>query len=225
MVQSVQTMPSFPPLWSCLRHEGVASGQPLPADPSWQEAILFLLVSVKFFYFLRFTVSLSVCCDMVVLACSLEHKILSLQTAGLWYSTWRLTASHIVSAFDGSTFVPAAGFGISPRIQILRLCASQQSITRKLSNVVFIRWEEQTPTAAGIVLHRLSKTSLNGTLSCILMYSSVNPSFELPEHFAVEVCFKIDLKLIAKFKPPSWRWRDYWWFTGSLSAYLLQCVK
>lgn len=71
---------------------------------------MFLLVRVNFFYFLHFTVSLCVCCDMVVLACSLEHKILSLQTAGLWYSTWCLTAPHTVSAFDDSAFVPAAGF-------------------------------------------------------------------------------------------------------------------
>lgn len=55
-------------------------------------------------------VSLCVHCDMVVLACSLEHKMLSLQTAGLCYSTWRLTASQTVSAFDGIAFVPATVF-------------------------------------------------------------------------------------------------------------------
>lgn len=49
-------------------------------------------------------------CDTAVAACSPERKILSLQTAGLWYSTWRLTAPHTVSAFDDGAFVPAAGF-------------------------------------------------------------------------------------------------------------------
>lgn len=60
--------------------------------------------------FSHFTASLCVRCDTAVPACSPERKILSLQTAGLWYSTWRLTAPRTVSAFDDGAFVPAAGF-------------------------------------------------------------------------------------------------------------------
>lgn len=132
-----------------------ARGQPLPADPSWQEAILFLLVCVKFLYFfLRFTVSLCVRCDMVVLACSLEHKILSLQTAGLWYSTWCLTASRTVSAFDDSAFVPDAGFWYFTThtdCDCVPFCRTPRAPQESCQMWSFVRWDLPTPTITSIV--------------------------------------------------------------------------
>lgn len=93
-------------------------------------------VSNSSIFFLYFTVSLSLRCDMVALACSLEHEILSLQTAGVWYSTWCLTASHTVSAFDDSAFVPATGFWY---FTMHTECDCRPPPPRKLSNVEFCK--------------------------------------------------------------------------------------
>lgn len=89
-----------------------------------------------FIFLLHFTVSLRVRGDTVVLACSLEHKILSLQTVGLRYSTWCLTAPHTVSAYDDSAFVPVAGSGYFT-MHTDWLCA--ESPSGKLSNVEFCK--------------------------------------------------------------------------------------
>lgn len=86
---------------------------------------MYFLEGLKLFY-LPFSSILffTLCGDTVVLACSLEHKILWLKTAGPRYSTWCLTASH--------TVCQPQVFWLFHHAYRLRLCASQQ-----LSNVKF----------------------------------------------------------------------------------------
>lgn len=112
--KSYSARPEFPSLLSCLRCNRAARVTSLfPLTRLDRRPFCFsqdVSTFVLFFFKALHRFSLCVHCDMVVLACSLEHKMLSLQAAGLWYSTWRLTASHTVSAFDDSAFVPATVF-------------------------------------------------------------------------------------------------------------------
>lgn len=168
----------------------------------------YLLSFFFFFFFLHFTVSLCVHCDMVVLACSPEHKILSLQTAGLWYSTWCLTASCTVSAFDDSAFVPATGFWyFTTHTDCDCVPLSRTPPQENCQMWSFVRWDLQTPTITKIVymlvvalyIFNVWKSHHHHPSVCSLCSSF---SFKLSSSSHLSVCERLRVKQRAQ--PPVW---------------------
>lgn len=156
LVQNVPThtqITEFPPLLSCLRRNRAARGQSLPADPSWQEAILFLSLCVNFFslFFFFFCTSRFLCVYAVTwwslhVHWSIKFCRYRQQDSGTVPGVWQpLTLSlHLMAMLSCQTllfwyFTTHTDYGCVP------LSRTPSPPLGKLSNVEFVRWDVQTP--------------------------------------------------------------------------------